>query len=63
MIYLHPNIQKKKPISDPIEENFSKIINKKYNKDTIISGDHSLMISQKLDLKCGKKIAFLKHQK
>ena len=44
-----------KPISDPIEENFSKIINKKYNKHTIVSGDNSLMISQKLNLKCGKK--------
>ena len=44
-----------KPISDPIEENFSKITNKKYNKKTIVSGDNSLMISQKLDLKCGKK--------
>ena len=30
---------KKKPISDPVEENLIKILNTKYAKDTIISGD------------------------
>ena len=54
-LYFTQIYEKKKPISDPIEENFSKIINKKYNKQTIVSGDNSLMISQKLNLKCDKK--------
>ena len=44
-IYFTQIYKKMKPISDPIEENFSKIINKKYNKKTIVSGDNSLMIS------------------
>ena len=51
---------KKKPISDPVEENLLKILNTKYANDTIISGDHALMISQKLGLKCGKETSISK---
>ena len=51
---------KKKPISDPVEENLLKILNTKYANDTIISGDHALMISQKLGLKCGKTTSISK---
>ena len=54
-LYFTQMYKKKRPISYPIEENFLKIINKKYNKQTIISGDNALIISQKLNLKCGKK--------
>ena len=46
---------KENPISDPIEQNLLKILNTQYSNNTIISGDHALRISQKLNLKCGKK--------
>ncbi len=51
---------KKKPISDPVEENLLKILNTKYAKDTIISGDHALKISQKLGLNYGKETSISK---
>ena len=51
---------KKKPISDPAEENLITILNNKYAKDTIISGDDALLVSQKLNLKCGKKTSVSK---
>ena len=51
---------KKKPISDPVEENLIKILNTKYAKDTIISGDHALTISQKLGLNYGKETSISK---
>ena len=51
---------KKKPISDPIEENLLKILNTKYVKDTIISGDNAVMISKKLGLRCGKETSISK---
>ena len=51
---------KEKPISNPIEETLSNIINRKYRKDTIISGDNAFMISKKLRLKCGKKNSIFK---
>ena len=51
---------KKKPISDPVEENLTKILNTKYAKDTIISGDHALTISQKLGLNYGKETSISK---
>ena len=50
----------KKPVSEPVEENLFKILNTKYANDTIISGDHALMISKKLGLKCGKKTSISK---
>ena len=51
---------KKKPVSDPVEENLIKILNTKYAKDTIISGDHALTISQKLGLNYGKETSISK---
>ena len=54
-LYYTQIFNNRKPISDPIEENLSGILSKKYSSDTIISGDNSLMISQTLNLVCGKK--------
>ncbi len=50
----------RKSISDPLEESLSTILTKDYSNDTIISGDDALLISKKLNLRCGKKTSFSK---